>query len=789
MVPPDFRVIFESLPGCYLILSPDLQIIAVSDAYLRATLTTREQLLGRALFDAFPDNPDDPGATGVANLTASLETVLRERRPHEMAVQKYDIRRPELEGGRFEERYWKPVNSPVFDSEGRIQCIVHQVEDVTFTMRLEKRGREQDQRIQELSIRGEAQLRQVLDAAPDAMLVIGQDARIRFMNAQAERLFGYGPKELLGKDLNVVIPSKYHASHGEHLKRFFREPRTRAMGSGLELFATRKDKREMPIEVSLSPLLLDEGVFVTAAIRDVSERKRIEAAANLLASRLASAVESIHDAFALFDEGDHLVLCNSAYRRLVAEAVTGPLVGLKYEDILRAWLPQLDLDDEGSREAFVAERRAHRADSHADFNIRTRDGRSLRVIDQRTPEGGMVKTIWDLTEDARIAAELKEARLAAEAASAAKSEFLSSMSHELRTPLNAILGFAQLLSRDRKQPPSERQLERIRHILDGGEHLLKLIDDILDLSRIEAGRVAVSIEPVDVTSVLHELRTTLGPAAAAAEVLLIVPTSGERPPISADRTRFTQILMNFGSNAVKYNRAGGRVTFEVSEPAPDVLRVTVADSGMGIPESKQSALFQPFQRAGQENGPIEGTGIGLAISKRLAEAMGGTVGFHSEYGVGSRFWIDMPIHASHAPSSAPPKPNRELGHGLDAKGPSLLLYVEDNPANVRFMEELLSPYANIQLIVARTAEEGLEIARARRPRVIVLDINLPGMSGLDALHVLRDWPETAKIPVIALSAAASELDQKRGKQAGFSSYLTKPLRVEEFESALSALLD
>ncbi|HET9932412.1 MAG TPA: PAS domain S-box protein [Polyangiaceae bacterium] len=788
MVAPDFRVVFESLPGCYLVLSPELQILAVSDPYLRATLTTREQLLGRGLFEAFPDNPDDPEATGVANLKASLQTVLSEHRAHEMTIQKYDIRRPESEGGGFEERYWKPVNSPVFDASGRIQCIVHQVEDVTPMMRLEKHGREQDRRIQELSIRGETQLRQLLDAAPDAMLVVGSDARIRFINAQAEQLFGYASSELLGRDLDLLVPSKFHVAHVEHLRRFFREPRARSMGSGLELYARRKDGKEVPIEVSLSPLLLEEGAFVTAAIRDVTERKRIEAAANLLASRLASAVESIQDAFALFDETDHLVLCNSAYRRLVNEAISGPLVGLTYEHILSAWLPQLDLGDEKSREAFFAERRAQRSEPHVDFKLRTVDGRSLRVIDQRTPEGGMVKTIWDLTEDARIAAELKEARVAAEAASAAKSEFLSSMSHELRTPLNAILGFAQLLCRDKKQPPSERQLERIRHILDGGEHLLKLIDDILDLSRIEAGRVSVSIEPVDVNLVLQELRTTLGPSAAASEISLVVPTAAS-PPILADRTRFTQILMNFGSNAVKYNRPGGRVTFEVSEPAPDVVRITVADTGLGIPSNKQGALFQPFQRAGQENGPIEGTGIGLAISKRLAEAMGGTVGFHSEHGVGSRFWIEMPVHATHAPSSSPPKPRRGGEYGLERKEQSLVLYVEDNPANVRFMEELLSAYENLELIVARTAEEGLEIARARRPRVIILDINLPGMSGLDALRVLRDRPETARTPVIALSAAASELDQKRGKLAGFASYLTKPLRVDEFESALSALLN
>jgi PAS domain S-box-containing protein len=625
--------------------------------------------------------------------------------------------------------------------------------------------------------------RELVDAAPDGILVTGQHGTILLANAEAERMFGYAKDALIGKPIHLLVPDRVRDQHPEHVKHFHDSPRLRPMGSGLDLFARRSDGSEFPVEISLSPIQHAGQRLVVAGVRDVTERREIERVARRANAYLISAVDAIQDAFARYDEHDRVVLVNSSCRQLLGGSLATAMVGRRFDEMLPEALAAgvFDFSDE-SRDALLERWLAYHRDPVGILEVRTGRGRYLRVISRKTPEHGTVSLMVDVTDDVVREAELRSA-------SAAKSEFLSSMSHELRTPLNAVLGFAQLLERDRKQPLSERQLERVRHVLHGGEHLLHLIDDILDLSHIEAGRISVSSEPVVVSEVLAEVTITLGPMAARAGIQLeVAALAADLPFAFADRTRLCQILMNFGSNAIKYGKPEGRARFEAMSEAGRV-RLTVVDDGIGIPADKHDKLFAPFQRAGQETGPIEGTGIGLAISKRLANLMHGNVGFASAAGRGSEFWVEVPIYRA--------EPITPAGHHRAVRATSPLVtmtghhqivYVEDNPSNIAFMRELVEDLASIELLTAPTAEIGLPLIRARQPAVVIMDINLPGMSGFEAARQLQAWPDTQHIPIVGLSAAALLKDTKRANEAGFYRYLTKPVKVADLTATLEELL-
>jgi PAS domain S-box-containing protein len=631
----------------------------------------------------------------------------------------------------------------------------------------------------------------LLDAAPDGIVVCDGGATLVLANAAAERMFGYAHDELPGQLLEVLIPEHARARHRHHFASYTAEPRMRPMGSNLDLRGRRKDGSEFPIEISLSPFAAERGVLIIAGVRDVTERRELERDKQRATAYLISAVEAVQEAFLLFDEHDRVMMVNSAARALVGAAGDAPIIGRRFEDLLRSSIAAgiYDLGNEPA-EALYARRLAYHRDPSGVLELRTSGGRAIRITERKTADRGTVTTVADITDDVHRAEELRSAREQAEAASAAKSEFLSSMSHELRTPLNAILGFAQLLERDRRQPLSERQLDRLGHVLRGGEHLLHLIDDVLDLSRIEAGRLAISSEPVDVADVLAEVHHTLEPMAARARIrIAVAAVPPGAPRVIADRTRLAQILMNFGSNAIKYGRADGRVDLR-TEVGPTSLRVIVVDDGIGIPPDKRDRIFEPFQRAGQEAGPIEGTGIGLTISKRLAELMRATIGFRTEVGVGSEFWLDLPIDQRPAAELPDPRTDAAATSPL-ARGRRrhTVVYVEDNPSNIAFMRELVEELPSVELLTAPTAEIGLEIIRSRRPRVVIMDINLPGMSGLEAIKRLREWPETRDIPVVGLSAAALARDTARARAAGFHRYLTKPVKADELTAVLEELLE
>jgi PAS domain S-box-containing protein len=388
----------------------------------------------------------------------------------------------------------------------------------------------------------------------------------------------------------------------------------------------------------------------------------------------------------------------------------------------------------------------------------------------------------------RVESDLIAAMAVADQANRAKSDFLSNMSHELRTPLNAILGFAQLMESG-SPSPNVAQRRSIEQILKAGWYLLELINEILDLALIESGRLVLSQEPVSLGVVLQECRAMMEPQAQARGIAMEFPQLALPCFVSADRTRLKQVLLNLLANAIKYNTEGGTVSVTCGLDAPGSARVSIRDTGAGLAPGQLAQLFQAFNRIGQEAGVEEGTGIGLVVSKRLVKLMGGSIGAVSEVGAGSIFWIELglaaapadPMHAAagRAPGAAPARAAVPL---------RTLLYVEDNPANLELVTQIVARLPDMRLSSATNGIAGIELARSSQPDVILMDINLPGISGIEALRALRADPSTAHIPVIALSANAVPRDVARGLQAGFFNYLVKPIKVDQFTAALAAAL-
>jgi PAS domain S-box-containing protein len=429
-----------------------------------------------------------------------------------------------------------------------------------------------------------------------------------------------------------------------------------------------------------------------------------------------------------------------------------------------------------------------------------RDGSECDIADScapiRTRSGQMVGAVLvfrDVTERSRLEqilqnknTELESARAVADKANLAKSDFLSSMSHELRTPLSAILGFAQLME-SASPSPTPAQKRSIDQILKAGWYLLDLINEILDLALVESGKLSLSMEPMSLAAVMHECQTMIEPQARKRGISVVFSRCDIPYFVNADRTRVKQILVNLLSNAIKYNTPGGSVTVDCIATTPQCIRVTITDTGPGLAPKKVAQLFQPFNRLGQEADAEQGTGIGLVMCKRLIELMGGVIGVESTVGKGSVFWIELNVSYDVPTAARAGKSAASASLQADAEMRTLL-YVEDNPANLMLVEDLIARRADIHMLSARDGASGIALAHSSKPDVILMDINLPGISGIEALHVLADDPATAHIPVIALSANAMARDIEKGLDAGFFRYLTKPIKVVEFMDTLDIAL-
>ncbi len=644
----------------------------------------------------------------------------------------------------------------------------------------------------------------ILNSANFSSIATDEKGVIQLFNIGAERMLGYAaaevvdqitpadisdPQEVIARAAALSLELKTPITPGFEALAF---KASRGIEDIYELTYIRRDGSRFPAIVSVTALRDDQSAIIGYLLigTDNSARKHVEEKLRWTEESFRLMVESVSDyAIVMLDPDGLVVSWNTGAERIKrfhAEEIVGRHFATFYPQAeVLTGKPQRDLD------------RAAASGRYEDEGWRVRKDGSMfwanvvftAIRDQAGNLRGFAKLTRDLTERNKVEAALTGAKAAAEKANLAKSEFLSSMSHELRSPLNAILGFAQLMESDEPQPTAGQQ-ESIGQILNAGWYLLELINEILDLATIESGKLSMSLEPVSLNSVMIECRSMIEPLAQKRGISMTFPAGDIPFSVKADRTRLKQVLINLLSNAVKYNTTGGSVVVDCRGPSTaGSVRITVTDSGAGLPPDKMAQLFQPFNRLGQESGSEEGTGIGLVVSKRLIELMDGVIGMESNVGVGSAFWVEL-LSTAPLPLPAPSEITQASPPQLTAgRGLRTLLYVEDNPANLKLVERLIARRQDLRLLSAIDGNRGVELARVCRPDVILMDINLPGISGVEALRILREDKATAHIPVVAVSANAIPRDIQRGLEAGFFRYLTKPIKVHEFMEALDVALE
>ncbi len=695
--------------------------------------------------------------------------------------------------GEVQERLRK-TSEQAADALAAVRSAKEHLED-----RVKERTAELSKKTEELKLeiaereRAQARANASIEAMPDGVVVVNSEGNISLVNAQTEALFGYGEDELLGQALVMLVPERSREIHRGHCEGFLASGETRAMGLGLELYGRRKDGSEFPVDIRLGTMEIGGQRSAIAIVRDVTERKQAEEVLRKQEATLSqfkfTLDQTLDCVFMFHPDTLRFIYCNKGAMQQVgyteAELFAMTPLDLKpgfTEPTFRAMVQPLR---DGSLSSHVFETIHRHKDGH-DVPVEV----SLQLVQGDRQSGRFVAGVRDITERKRAeealrnlnteleqrvqerTAEFQKAKEEAEEANNSKSEFLSRMSHELRTPLNAVLGYAQLLGLQYEDPKIK---EATASISAGGKHLLKMIDEVLDLSRIESGKFTLSFEPVAVAEVIRYAIDLLQPLADEADIKLGIENQCcDEMHVQADRQRLLQVFINLLGNAIKYNRAGGKVIVRCAELADGISRIEISDTGHGIAPEDQKLLFQPFSRFGGQG--VEGTGLGLPLSERFVKLMKGNLGLLESTPFGSTFFIDLVRSDAEYQKLATPdcaEPSSEL-----PKINGTVLYIEDNLSNFRLIELFFADWEDLVLIPAAQGLVGLELARQYLPDLILLDLNLPDMMGDQVLRQLKADPATKSIPVFILTADATRRQIKALRAGGAAEYLTKPLDLQ-----------
>jgi len=663
-------------------------------------------------------------------------------------------------------------------------------------------------------IKREEQYRSLIDSSDASIIMIDSEGTQLFVNEVAAKRVGKTPKEIIESKLRLH-------------DRMPKEEADKVMAEIRNVIATKQgqikeveinyDEKKNWFRVSYQPVLDENGNAYAVLMNgtDITTNKLAEIHLRESENKYRTLFYDSPDGNLIIVDGK-FVECNKA-AELFLRCDRSHIIGKMAPDISPEFQPNGRKSDEYSEELIkttLAENRNHFEWVHKRFDGSLMQTQVSLTVIEYEGQSAILTTWRDITERIKIEAEIRDlnqnlekkiaertqeleksnlalenARKEAEHANIAKSEFLSRMSHELRTPMNAILGFAQLLEMGELNAGQEKG---VKHILRSGKHLLDLINEVLDISRIEAGRVSISVEPVELNGIISEIVDTLTMAANAKSIKIIYKDSGSEY-VRADKQRLKQIVLNIANNAIKYNKEGGTVLIKVTEkdPLPSgmvPIRISVIDDGVGISEENLIKVYTPFERIGADSTNIEGTGLGLAVVKELTVLMGGTYGVESELGKGSEFWIELPKTINELErvkqsgdllAEVPVKENKS----------GCLLYIEDNISNVELVEEIIgSKRSNINLIVNTYGRNAVPLAKENKPRLILLDLNLPDMHGSEVMAMLMADPDTKNIPVVIVSADAMSKQLEKLMEMGATNYLTKPIEISAFLNIIDLYL-